>query len=84
MSAVPPEADRAPSARDAHQVRAPSRYHNQLIPAAPTSETTPEAPAQSASKTDIPAAVEQTPADDAPRQDNGGAQIVSLDAFRKK
>ena len=24
------------------------------------------------------------PAEDRPRQDNGGAQIVSLDAFRKK
>ncbi len=50
----------------------------------PAAETTPEAPAQSASKTDIPVAAEQTPAEDAPRQDNGGAQIVSLDAFRKK
>jgi hypothetical protein len=29
-------------------------------------------------------AAEQTTAEDAPRQDNGGAQIVSLDAFRKK
>jgi hypothetical protein len=47
-------------------------------------ETMPEAPAQSGSNTDIPAAAEQTTADDAPRQDNGGAQIVSLDAFRKK
>ncbi len=50
----------------------------------PAAETTPEAPAQSASQTDIPVAAEQTPAEDAPRQDNGGAQIVSLDAFRKK
>ncbi len=50
----------------------------------PAAETTPEAPAQSASKTDIPAAAEQTPAEAAPRQDNGGAQSVSLDAFRKK
>jgi hypothetical protein len=50
----------------------------------PAAETPPEAPAQSASKTDIPVAAEQTPAEDAPRQDNGGAQIVSLDAFRKK
>jgi hypothetical protein len=33
---------------------------------------------------DIPAAAEQTPAEDAPRQDNGGAEVVSLDAFRKK
>ena len=50
----------------------------------PAAETSPEAPAQPASKTDIPAAAEQKTADDAPRQDNGGAQIVSLDAFRKK
>ncbi|MES0404171.1 MAG: ClpXP protease specificity-enhancing factor SspB [Hyphomicrobium sp.] len=50
----------------------------------PAAETMPEAPAQSGSNTDIPAAAEQTTADDAPRQDNGGAQIVSLDAFRKK
>jgi hypothetical protein len=33
MSALPPKADTAPSAWDAHQVRATSRYHNQLIPA---------------------------------------------------
>jgi len=50
----------------------------------PAAETTPEAPAQSASKTDIPVAAEQTTADDAPRQDNAGAEVVSLDAFRKK
>jgi len=50
----------------------------------PAAETTPEAPAQSGSQTDMPPAAEQTTADDAPRQDNGGAQIVSLDAFRKK
>ena len=51
---------------------------------APAAETTPEAPAQSASKTDISAAAEQKPVDDAPRQDNAGAEVVSLDAFRKK
>jgi hypothetical protein len=50
----------------------------------PAAETPPEAPAQSASKTDIPPATEQKPADDAPKQDNAGAEVVSLDAFRKK
>ena len=50
----------------------------------PAAETPPEAPAQSASKTDMPAAAEQKPADDAPKQDNAGAEVVSLDAFRKK
>lgn len=50
----------------------------------PAAETTADAPARSASKTDIPAAAEQKPADDAPKQDNAGAEVVSLDAFRKK
>jgi hypothetical protein len=43
-----------------------------------------ETPAPSASKADAPPAAEQNTAEDTPRQDNGGAQIVSLDAFRKK
>ena len=50
----------------------------------PDAETTPEAPAQSGSNTEMPPAAEQTTADDAPRQDNAGAEVVSLDAFRKK
>ena len=51
---------------------------------APAATTTADTSASSASKTDATAAAEKKPADDAPRQDNGGAQIVSLDAFRKK
>ena len=35
MSALPQKADMAPTARDAHHVRATSRYHNQLIPPPP-------------------------------------------------
>lgn len=50
----------------------------------PAPETMAETPAPSASKTDVPPAAEQNTAEDTPRQDNGGAQIVSLDAFRKK
>jgi hypothetical protein len=50
----------------------------------PAPETMAETPAPSASKTDAPPAAEQNTAEDTPRQDNGGAQIVSLDAFRKK
>jgi hypothetical protein len=32
----------------------------------------------------MPPAAEQKTADDAPKQDNAGAEVVSLDAFRKK
>lgn len=48
----------------------------------PTTEA--DTPTPPSPKTDMPAAGEQKSAEDAPRQDNGGAQIVSLDAFRKK
>jgi len=50
----------------------------------PVAKTTADTPTPSETKTDVPPAAEQKPADDTPRQDNGGAQIVSLDAFRKK
>jgi len=32
MSALPPKADMAPTAWDAHQVRATTCHHNQLLP----------------------------------------------------
>ena len=35
MSALPQKADMAPTARDAHQVKATSRHHNELIPSPP-------------------------------------------------
>ncbi len=47
-------------------------------PAADAGETPPRGPKVASAQKSV------GPADDKPRQDNGGAQIVSLDAFRKK
>ena len=47
--------------------------------AADRAGTTPMSPRAAAAK-----GTPDTPPADRPRQDNGGAQIVSLDAFRKK
>jgi hypothetical protein len=54
----------------------PNRAPVQPAPAPPT-QLKPQAP------TPIPAAAAKS-SDDKPKQDNGGAQIVRLDAFRKK
>jgi hypothetical protein len=49
-------------------------------PAADAGETPPRVPKAASA----PKSSGDKPAEDKPRQDNGGAQIVSLDAFRKK
>jgi hypothetical protein len=81
-------ADHANGARPTLRSTAPKK------PRVPRKAKTPkppvEAPAAAAGETRAPkvASVQKPssakPADDKPRQDNGGAQIVSLDAFRKK
>ncbi len=63
---------------------APEPAHTPQNARSPAAGTTADAPTPSQSRTDLPPAAEHRSAEDAPRQDNGGAQIVSLDAFRKK
>jgi len=71
---VPRKAKSEPAAAQAQPAPQPSRAPTQ--PAAPT-QLKPQAP------TPVPAAAAKS-SDDKPKQDNGGAQIVRLDAFRKK
>jgi hypothetical protein len=61
--------------------------------AAPAAQTTPQPPANAVPAQPAPppptqlkpaASATAKSADDKPKQDNGGAQIVRLDAFRKK
>src|SRR4029079_15816444 len=71
---VPRKAQSEPAAAPQQPAPQPSPHPNQ--PATPT-QLKPQAP------TSVPAAAAKS-SDDKPKQDNGGAQIVRLDAFRKK
>ena len=71
---VPRKAKSEPAAAQAQPAPQPNRAPTQ--PAPPT-QLKPQAP------TPVPAAAAKS-SDDKPKQDNGGAQIVRLDAFRKK
>jgi len=71
---VPRKVKNEPAAAQAQPAPQPSRAPTQ--PATPT-QLKPQAP------TSVPAAAAKS-SDDKPKQDNGGAQIVRLDAFRKK
>ncbi len=73
---VPRKAKTEPAAAQTPPQPQPNRAPAQPAPAPPT-QLKPQAPAPVAS-----AAAKS--ADDKPKQDNGGAQIVRLDAFRKK
>jgi hypothetical protein len=53
-------------------------------PAAPPVQLKPQAPAPAPTPLQPVAAKASEAGDDKPKQDNGGAQIVRLDAFRKK
>jgi hypothetical protein len=53
-------------------------------PAAPPVQLKPQAPASAPTPLQPVAAKASEAGDDKPKQDNGGAQIVRLDAFRKK
>ncbi|HUJ37184.1 MAG TPA: ClpXP protease specificity-enhancing factor SspB [Hyphomicrobium sp.] len=66
---------------------APAAHKAEKAPAAavpaPRLAAVPSKPAEDKGKRSEPKPADK-PAEDRPRQDNGGAQIVSLDAFRKK
>ena len=53
-------------------------------PATPRLAAVPSKPAEEKTKRGEPKQLPDKPAEQRPRQDNGGAQILSLDAFRKK
>jgi hypothetical protein len=76
-------ADRSNGARAALRSTAPKKPR---VPRKPKGEKTMQgAPAGEPAPAPPPKlSVAPKPAEDKPRQDNGGAQIVSLDAFRKK
>jgi hypothetical protein len=76
-------ADRSNGARTTLRSTAPKKPR---VPRKPKGEKTMQgAPAGEPAPAPPPKlSVAPKPAEDKPRQDNGGAQIVSLDAFRKK
>jgi hypothetical protein len=79
LRSTAPKKPRVPRKSKAEKTAKPSEPQNE------TAADTPEPPA--ATRLPTSRSSEARPADgqaDRPRQDNGGAQIVSLDAFRKK
>jgi len=82
-----PKKPRAPRKAKGEQTAAsaPSQAQPGDAPAQTTpTQPTPLKPQSSSPAAAPPAAAAKDAVDDKPRQDNGGAQIVRLDAFRKK
>jgi uncharacterized protein len=83
LRSTAPKKPRVPRKPKADQQAAPPSAAEPVAPAPVAPQPTPLRP-QPASPAQQPAAAAPKADDDKPKQDNGGAQIVRLDAFRKK
>jgi hypothetical protein len=84
LRSTAPKKPRVPRKAKSDTAVAPTAPPQQPLPAASPAQPAPPPPTQLKPQQPTPMATSATKDDDKPKQDNGGAQIVRLDAFRKK